>query len=47
MYFMKREANFTIHEIHDMLPFEMDIFYNMCVKDLKDRLQEKERALRK
>ena len=42
---MKKENNWLMDEILNLYPFEFDIFYNLCIKDLKDRIEAKEKSL--
>lgn len=46
MYDMKKESNFSLDEIYNMYPFEMEIFHNMCIRDIKERLEAKAQGLR-
>ncbi len=46
MYTMKKESGFSLEEIYEMYPFEMEIFHAMCIKDIKDRIQAKQQASR-
>jgi hypothetical protein len=46
MYTMKKESNFSMFEIEEMYPFEMEIFYGLCIKDIKDRIEAKQNAHR-
>ena len=44
MHDMKKESGYTHDEIYNMYPFEFDIFHSMCIKDIKDRIEMKQRA---
>jgi hypothetical protein len=46
MYDMKKESGFGIAEIENMYPFEMEIFHNMCIRDIKERINLKQQAAR-
>ena len=37
-YFLKKEANFALEEIYNLYPHEMEIYYYMALKELKDKL---------
>lgn len=43
MYEMKKESGFSFDEIDNMYPFEMEIFHAMCIKDIKDRINAKQK----
>jgi len=36
-YFLKKEGNFLLDELYDLFPYEMEIYYWMIVKELKDK----------
>lgn len=44
MYTMKKESGFGLDEIYNMYPYEMDIFHAMCIKDIKERIEAKQKA---
>ena len=46
MYDMKKESGFTLPEIYEMYPFEMELFHDMCIKDIKDRIEAKSKSIR-
>lgn len=46
-YFLKKEANFSLSEIYDLYPYEMELFYWMVIKELKDKQEAQQKALRK
>jgi hypothetical protein len=35
---MKRYGNYTLEELLNLYPFELEIFYFMTMKEIKDRL---------
>lgn len=36
---MKREANYSLIELDNLCPYELEIYYWMTVKDLKDKIE--------
>lgn len=38
-HFLKKEAGYGILELDQLYPFEMEIYYWMAVKDLKDKIE--------
>ena len=38
-HFLKREAGYSILELDQVYPFELEIYYWMTVKDLKDKIE--------
>lgn len=43
---MKTEGGYNVDEIYGMYPFEMEIFHSLCIKDIKDRIEAKQKANR-
>ena len=44
MHFMKTEGNYSVNEVYEMYPYEMELFYGLCIKDIKDRIEAKKKA---
>lgn len=47
LYFMKKNANFNIQEMELLAPHEFKLFYNMAVRDFKERVMEEQRIKQK
>jgi len=39
MWFMKSKAGFSVDEMLNLAPFEYEIFYNMAIKDFKEKME--------
>lgn len=38
-YFLKKEANFLLSEIYELFPYEMEIYYYLTLKELKEKAE--------
>lgn len=47
MHFMKTEGGYSWLEIYEMLPYEMEIVHGLCIKDVKDRIEAKQKAMQR
>lgn len=43
-YFLKKEGNFSLYELDDLVPFELDIYEALAMKELKEKLQAAKNA---
>jgi hypothetical protein len=38
-YFLKKEANFLLSELYDLFPYEMELYYYLTLKELKEKAE--------
>jgi len=39
-FFLKKEANFSLEEMYNLYPYELELYYYMTLKELKDKLKK-------
>jgi hypothetical protein len=46
-FFLKKNSGFSMDEMFEMSPFEMDLFYWLTIKDMKEKVDAIEKARQK